>query len=194
MSALVILPLHTRAPSNGIGGGGNGLICIVGLSTVHLPSTILHGTPITLLMASLSHLSCCSNLLTSRALNSPSAVTTKHSALLFLSPSHTPNLYLGSILFNGSDDIGLASTFSSHGTNSCVGFLPCSLSNGVRPSRPFWHLHKMLPACSTNHGKIGVSSRSSSCVQIYTWHLTVLMTPRNNIIAFSFEGLKVCLI
>ena len=82
---------------------------------VHLPSTILHGTPITLLMASLSYLFCCSSLLTSRALNTPSAVTTKHSALLFLTPSHTPNLYLGFILFNGSENMGLAST---SGTNS----------------------------------------------------------------------------
>ena len=30
--------------------------------------------------------------------------------------------------------ICLASTFSSNGTSSCVGFLPCSLSNGVLPS------------------------------------------------------------
>ena len=56
------LSLCTRTPSNGTGGGGNGSICIVGLSTGHLPSTSLHGTPITLLTASLSHLSCCSNL------------------------------------------------------------------------------------------------------------------------------------
>ena len=74
-----------------------------------------------------------------------------------------------------------------------VGYLPCNLSNGVRPSRPFWHLDKMLPACSTNHGKIGESSRSSSCVQLSTCHSKVLMTPRNNIAAFStnpFEGLS----
>ena len=38
------------------------------------------GTPITLLIASLSHLSCCSPHLTSRALNTLSAVSTKHSA------------------------------------------------------------------------------------------------------------------
>ena len=69
MSVLVILSLCTRAPSNGTGGGGNGSICVIGPSRVHLPSTILHGTPITLLMASLSHLSFCSILLTSRALN-----------------------------------------------------------------------------------------------------------------------------
>ena len=39
-------------------------------------------------------------------------------------PSHTPNLYLGYILFSGSEEIGLASTFSPNFTKSCVGFLP----------------------------------------------------------------------
>ena len=39
----------------------------------------------------------------------------------------------------------------------------------------------MLPARSTNHGKIGKSPRCSSCVQLSTWHLMVLMTPRNSI-------------
>ena len=102
-----------------------------------------------------SHLSCCSMLLTSRALNTPPAVPTKHSALFFLTPSHTPNLYLGFILLGGSDDMGLASNFSPKSTNYRVSFLPCNFSNGVRPSRPFWHLDKMLPACSTNHGQIG---------------------------------------
>ena len=41
------------------------------------------------------------------------------------------------------------------------------------------------PACSTNHGKIGESSWSSSCVQLSTWHLMFLMTPRSTITAFS---------
>ena len=45
----------------------------------------------------------------------------------------------------------------------------------------------MLHACSTNHGKIGESSRSSSCVQLSTWHSVVLMTPRHNITAFSTD-------
>ena len=58
--------------------------------------------------------------------------------------------------------IRLASTFSPNGTNSCVGFLPCSLSNVVFPSRPFWHLDRMHPACSTNHGMTGESSLSGS--------------------------------
>ena len=66
-----------------------------------------------------------------------------------------------------------------------LAFLPCNLSNGVRPPRPFWHLGKMLLPCSTNHSKIGEggSSRSSSCVQLR--HLMVLTTPRNNITTFS---------
>ena len=38
-------------------------------------------------------------------------VLTSRPRALFLTPSHTPNLYLGFILFNGSEDIGLASTF-----------------------------------------------------------------------------------
>ena len=40
---------------------------------------------------------------------------------------------------------------------------------------------------------IGESSRSSSCVQLCTWHLMVLMTPRNIITTVStnpFEGLS----
>ena len=128
-----------------------------------LPSTSLHGPPITLLMASLFHLSCCSVFLASRALTTHPAVQTKHSALLLLPPSHTPNLYLDFILFNGSENIGLASTFSLRMEQILVlAFLPSNLSNGVRPSRPFWHLDKMLPACSTNHGKTKESSRSSS--------------------------------
>ena len=101
-SVQVILSLCTRAPSNGTGGGGgNGSICVTGLATVHLPSAILHGTPITLLIASLSPQSCCS-ILRSRALRIdllPSPRSTRH---LFLTPSHTPNLYLGFILFNSS--------------------------------------------------------------------------------------------
>ena len=127
-----------------------------------LPSTSLHGPPITLLMASLFHLSCCSVFLASRALTTPLAVQTKHSALLFLPPSHTPNLYLGFILFNGSENIGLARPSLRMVQFLVLAFLPGNLSNGVRPSRPFWHLDKMLSACSTNHGKTKESSRSSS--------------------------------
>ena len=45
MSTRVILSLCTRALSNGTGGGCNGSVCVIGLSRVHLPSTVLHGTP-----------------------------------------------------------------------------------------------------------------------------------------------------
>ena len=60
-------------PQNG--NGGIGSTRTSGLSTVHSPSVILQGTPITLMMASVSHLLCGSNLLISRTLNTPSAFT-----------------------------------------------------------------------------------------------------------------------
>ena len=104
-----------------------------GLYTGHMPSVKLQSIPITLLMASLSHLRCGTNLLISRALNTPSAFPIKHSALLFLIPSQVPNLYLGFILFMGYVEICFANTFSKNGTNSCDGFLPCSLSNWRSP-------------------------------------------------------------
>ena len=141
-----------------------------------------------LLMASLSHLSCCSILLTSRALNTQSAVSTKHSALLLLTPSHTPNLHLGSILFSGSEDIGLASTFCPNGTNSCAGFLPCNHAilrvafDRLDPSGTWTRCSPHVPPTTARLGK---SSRSSSCVQPSTWQVMVLRTPRNNITAFS---------
>ena len=83
----------------------------------------------------------------------------KHSALLFRMPSQIQNLYLGFILFIGSVEICVANTFSLNGTNPCVGFLPCSLSNGVFPTSGQMHF-----ACCTNHGKISDSSPSDSCV------------------------------
>ena len=61
------------------------------------------------------------------------------------------------------------------------------MTNGVLPSRPFWHLDRMHPACSTNHGLTGESSLSGSCVLLSTWHLIVLMIPRNSITAFSMS-------
>ena len=76
------------------------------------------------------HLSCCSILLTSRALKHLLRTVVSHSQ------PHSDN---------GSEEIGLASTFSLNGTNSCVSFVPFYLSNAVRPSRIFWHLDKMLP-------------------------------------------------
>ena len=47
------------------------------------------------------------------------------------------NLYLSFILGMGSVEICFANTFSPNRTCSCVGFLPCNLSHGVFPSRPF---------------------------------------------------------
>ena len=73
-----------------------------GLSTVHLPSVILQGTPIIFVMVSLSDLLCGSNLLISRALNTPSTFPVRHSTLLFRIPSKIPNLYLGFFLCMGS--------------------------------------------------------------------------------------------
>ena len=112
--------------------------------------------PSDVLTASLSHLLCGSNRLISRALNSPSAFSMKHCALLFRIPSQIQHLWRCALL-----------TLSHQvGTNSCNGSLPCSLSNGFFSSRPFCHLDKMHPACSTNHGRLGDSSRSGSCVQL----------------------------
>ena len=83
------------------GVNGIGFTRIAGLSTVHLLSVILQGTPITLLTVSLSHLLCGSRLLISRALHTPAAAPKKHSALLFRIPSQIPKLYLVFILFTG---------------------------------------------------------------------------------------------
>ena len=68
-----------------------------------------------------------------------------------------------------------------------VGFLPCSLTSGVFPSRPIWHLDRMHPACSTNHGRTGESSLSGSCVLLSIWHLMVLMIPRSSITSFTMS-------
>ena len=57
MYCLVVLSLWIRAPSNGNGGIGMGSTRTSGLSAVHFQSVNLHGTPITLLIASVSHLS-----------------------------------------------------------------------------------------------------------------------------------------
>ena len=97
-----------------------------GLSTVHLPSVILQDTPITLSMASMSHLLRGSDLRIPQVLNTPSAFPMKHSAPLLRIPSHIQYLYLVFILFIGSVVIYFANSFSPNGTNSCVGFLPCS--------------------------------------------------------------------
>ena len=134
MSVLIILSLCPRAPSNGTGGGGKSshplATSITPRDSDHIENCFFVPPVLMLDPPDLAH---------SEYTFCPS---TKLSALLFLTPNHIPNLYLGFISFNGSEDIGLASTFSPNGTNSCVGFLPCKLSNGVRPSRPFWHLDK----------------------------------------------------
>ena len=104
----------------------------VNVWSVHSPSIMLQSAPITLLTASLSHLLSSSNLRISRALNTPSAFLMKHSALLcFAFQAKSRTLYLGFILFIGSVEICFANTFSRNGTNYYVGFLPCSLPNGV---------------------------------------------------------------
>ena len=75
-----------------------------------------------------------------------------HEALGTVASHSQPHseLYLGFILIYGSEDIGLARTFSPNDTQTLV-----LASCGVRPSRRFKHLDTMLPACSTNHSKIG---------------------------------------
>ena len=57
--------------------------------------------------------------------------------------------------------------FFQNGTNFCVGFLPCILSKVVLPSRPFWNLDEMHPACSTNHGMTSELSLRGSCVLLF---------------------------
>ena len=93
-----------------------------------------------------------------------SAFPRKHSALLFRNASHFQNLYPGFVLLQRFVEICLANTVSPNGTHACVGFLPCSLSDDAFSSRPFGHLVRMHPACSTNHGKISDSSLSGPCV------------------------------
>ena len=79
MSVLGILCLRTRAPMN------SQSTCHQQFSTFSLDSD--HIVDCVFVPPVL--------LLTSRALNTPFAVPTKHSELLFLTPSHTPNLFLG---------------------------------------------------------------------------------------------------
>ena len=119
MRVFVILSLCIRARSNFDGGMVIGPTRTPGVFTVHLPSVILQGTPITLLMVSFSHLL--------RALHTPSAYPMKHSVLLFLVQSQIPNVYLGLSCSSESVEICPANTFSPNGTNSCDVFLPCCL-------------------------------------------------------------------
>ena len=118
------------------------------------PFVILQSTPITFLMALLSYLQGGSNLLISRAINTPSAFPMKHSALLFRIPSQMPNFYLGFILFMGS-----VQTMGQI-LDSCVGFFPCSHSNGG-PVTTLLTSGQDAFCMFTNHGRIGDASLST---------------------------------
>ena len=78
---VILFPLDS-CNCKGNGGIGIGSTQNSGQSAVHPPSLILQGTTNTFLTASLSHLLCGSNLLISRALNTPSAFPMKRSAQL----------------------------------------------------------------------------------------------------------------
>ena len=108
-----------------------------GLSTVHFPSVILHGAPITLLMASLS-----------RIPNEALCTVVSHSKPFFR--------FLGSVVTR------LASTFSPNGTNSCGGFFRASsqmVSFHLDLSGTWTGCTRRA---STNHGMTGDSSPSDS--------------------------------
>ena len=108
----------------------------VGLLTVHLPSVNHQSTPITLLMVSLSQLHCDS---TSYFKSSEHTFCSSNETFCIVFSQTESNSELASgifIEFMGPVEICLANTFSPNGTNSCVGSLHCSLSNGVFPSRP----------------------------------------------------------
>ena len=83
----------------------------------------------------------------------------------------------------------MTNTVSPSGTNSCGGFLPCCLSNGV-PVATFFHTWKgcFLRVSPTT---VGLSSHPGySCVLLAKWQLIVLMMPRSGIAVFSmFDGL-----
>ena len=66
------------------------------------------------------------------------------------------------IIFMDSVEMCHTYTFPAHGSNSCDGFLPCTLLEW----RPFWHLDRMLPAWPSKHGRAGEPSLSSSCVML----------------------------
>ena len=135
---LIVDNLCIRALAYGKRGIGIGSTRTSGLSTVHVPSFHRQRTPFILLMVSLFHLLCGSNLLISRALNTPPAVPMIHSALLFFSPSHSS--------LCSWDLLRFASPTVSHQTRrTLVTCVPCYHSNVVRLSRPIWHLDKMLP-------------------------------------------------
>ena len=130
MSFLVILSLWIRAPSNGNGGIGMGSTRTSGLSPLfsvcHPPrhsNHIVDGFFVPPILRFQSP----------NFSGSEHAICIPNEALCAVVSHSKPN----PILFLGSVVTRLASTISPNGTNSCGGFLPCILSNGVFPSRPF---------------------------------------------------------
>ena len=136
LSCLVILLLWILASSHGNGGIGIGSTQISGLSAVHLLLVILQRTPLALWTASLSHLLCGSNLLISRALNTPYEFpwNVSHCCLAFR--GKIPNLYLVHSVHGIRGDL-LCQHFLTKQDKFFCRFLPCSLSSGVFLSRPF---------------------------------------------------------
>ena len=160
-----------------------------GLSTVHFPSVILHGTPVILLMVSLSHLSRGPHLRISLALNTPTAFPIKHSALLPRIPSQTPYLISG-----------------VHSVPRFCGDSSCQHLLSKRNKLLWWllsvHSLKWRLSISTflapGQDAPGVlhqpryERRLVSCVHLSKWHLIVLVIPRSSIIAFSMRPFDFC--
>ena len=96
-------------------------------------SVILQSTPITSVTASVSHQLCGSNLLVSHALNTPSAFSMKHSALLFRIPIQIPNLYLGFLMFVKSVEIALPTL--SHQVGQILVLASCHAVSRMASSR-----------------------------------------------------------
>ena len=125
------------------------------------PLSIFHGTPITLLMGHLSHLLCGPNLRSSRALDAPSAFPMERSALLFLVPGQIPNSCPGFIPPTSPVEICFANTFSPNGTYPCDAVCRAVFQTV---------LSRRDISDTSNHGKTGESSRSSSCVFFSLWY------------------------
>ena len=128
-----------------------------------LPSVVLQGTPITLLMTSLSHLLCGSNLLISHTLNTPSAFTMKLSTLSFRISSQLPNLYLG--IHCAWDLRRLASPTLSHQMRLMFVSVSCHAVFEWRlPLTASLTSAQDTSYSSANHCRIGDSSLIGSCV------------------------------
>ena len=107
----------------------------------------------------------------------PSAGPTKHSALLFLTPSHTQRFQ--EILVSPAPSLRMVQTLVLASCYAIFRVAPDRLD----PSGTNCFLH--VPPTTARSG-----SRSSSCVQLSTWHSMVLRTPRSNITAFSTNPFK----